>query len=83
MSKTGDWLLTLQEEAASMTKEDFLKKNGKHTIALRWGGGKRAMFSHISCVFLEKAKNVASQPHLATFSHILPHDKEMWLNVAS
>ena len=30
MSKTGDWLLTLQEEAASMTKEDFLKKNGKH-----------------------------------------------------
>ena len=30
MSKTGDWLLTLQEEAACMTKEDFLKKHGKH-----------------------------------------------------
>ena len=28
MSKTKDWLMTLEEDAACMTKADFLKKKG-------------------------------------------------------
>tara|TARA_B100000131_G_scaffold37417_1_gene34005 strand:- start:189 stop:389 length:201 start_codon:yes stop_codon:yes gene_type:complete len=30
MSKTKDWLMELEEDAATMTKADFLKRHGEH-----------------------------------------------------
>ena len=34
MSKTGAWLLQMQEEAAEMTKDEFIKKHGEHNLDL-------------------------------------------------
>ena len=34
MSKTGAWILGMQEDAANLTKEEFIKKHGEHNIDL-------------------------------------------------
>ena len=34
MSKTGAWVLQMQEEAAEMTKDEFIKKHGEHNLDL-------------------------------------------------
>lgn len=34
MSKTGAWVLQMQEEAADMTKDEFIKKHGEHNLDL-------------------------------------------------
>ena len=34
MSKTGAWVLQMQEEAAEMTKDEFIKKHGEHYLDL-------------------------------------------------
>ena len=38
MSKTGAWVLQMQEEAAEMTKDEFIKKHGEHNLDL-WEEG--------------------------------------------
>lgn len=32
MGKVGQWLLQMQEDAAEMTAEEFIKKHGKHNV---------------------------------------------------
>ena len=34
MSKTGAWVLNMQEDAANLTKEEFIKKHGEHNLDL-------------------------------------------------
>ena len=34
MSKTGAWVLQMQEEAAEMTRDEFIKKHGEHNLDL-------------------------------------------------
>tara|TARA_B100001057_G_C22425081_1_gene785126 strand:+ start:365 stop:574 length:210 start_codon:yes stop_codon:yes gene_type:complete len=34
MSKTGAWVLQMQEEAAELTKDEFIKKHGEHNLNL-------------------------------------------------
>tara|TARA_R100000231_G_scaffold18932_3_gene19042 strand:- start:1092 stop:1322 length:231 start_codon:yes stop_codon:yes gene_type:complete len=34
MSKTGAWILGMQEDAANLTKEEFIKKHGEHNVDL-------------------------------------------------
>jgi predicted nuclease with TOPRIM domain len=34
MSKTGAWVLDMQEDAANLTKEEFIKKHGEHNLDL-------------------------------------------------
>jgi len=34
MSKTGAWVLQMQEEAAELTKDEFIKKHGEHNLDL-------------------------------------------------
>ncbi len=32
MSKTGAWVLNMQEDAANLTKDEFIKKHGEHNL---------------------------------------------------
>ena len=34
MSKTGAWYLDMQEDAANLNKEEFIKKHGEHNLDL-------------------------------------------------
>ena len=34
MSKTGAWVLDMQEDAGNLTKEEFIKKHGEHNLDL-------------------------------------------------
>ena len=34
MSKTGAWVLNMQEDAGNLTKEEFIKKHGEHNLDL-------------------------------------------------
>ena len=34
MSKTGAWILGMQEDAANLTKDEFIKKHGEHNVDL-------------------------------------------------
>ena len=34
MSKTGAWVLDMQEDAENLTKEQFIKKHGEHNLDL-------------------------------------------------
>ena len=32
MSKTGAWVLNMQEDAGDLTKDEFIKKHGEHNL---------------------------------------------------
>ena len=34
MSKTGAWVLDMQEDAGNLSKEEFIKKHGEHNLDL-------------------------------------------------
>tara|TARA_A100001037_G_C14699075_1_gene435152 strand:+ start:221 stop:451 length:231 start_codon:yes stop_codon:yes gene_type:complete len=34
MSKTGAWIFGMQEDAANLTKDEFIKKHGEHNVDL-------------------------------------------------